>query len=245
MIRTAYDRDFCRPITDETMVRLYGLREAYGLDVPFIRYYADEEGGLLSLMDGIAMFSPASDAVTEEWIAFLQMMPDVRCIHCSGRVGEALVSRISGHLRTGVVLKLALAVPCVTTESKIVRDPYLPKVYSLLSRCFDTLPALDAWYPDVSHRVRHGCCMLACIEEEDRIVSTAMTVAQAGDYAVLGQVATDPDYRRRGYAYACLSDLISRWQGDRLYIVPANEVARKLYEALGFSQNDTWAELEL
>lgn len=239
MICSAKERDFCHPITDETRLRIHALWQAYG-DVPFIRYYADEEGNLLAIMDGVGYFSPVA-IPTEEWRLFLTMNPDIRRLRCPGGAGEALTAGGSWAMQSGIVLKYA---PLPTQPSEIVcREPSLPAVYALLRQCFDTLPHLDAWYPDVSHRMRHGCCLLACILDGDRVVSTAMTVAQAGDHALLGQVATHPDYRCRGYAATCLGDLIARWQGTGLYIIPANENARKLYEKLGFRPWDTWAEL--
>lgn len=239
MIRSAENEDFNRPITDLAALRILALREAYG-DVPFIRYYADDSGSLLAIMDGIAYFSPQGTP-TEEWLLFLTMEPSIVRLYCSGEIGEWLVAESGWQLHSGVVLKYTAPRPLA--QEGICRTPSLPAVHQLLSRCFTALSPLEAWYPDVSHRVRHGCCMLACIEQDGCIVSTAMTVAQAGEHALLGQVATDSNYRRRGYAAACIRDLISRWQGEHLYIIPANAPARKLYEDLGFCPFSTWAEL--
>ncbi len=239
MIRSANAADFCRLITDETLLRIHALWQAYG-DVPFIRYYADDGGSLLAVMDGVGYYSPA-DLPTEEWCLFLSMNPDIRHLRCPGRAGEALAEIGGWSVRTGIVLTYAGSRP--EPSSVVCRQPSIPAVYALLKQCFDSLPPLEAWYPDVSHRVRHGCCMLASILEGEQVLSTAMTVAQADGHALLGQVATHPDYRCRSYAATCIGDLISRWQGDTLYIIPANENARKLYEKLGFRPWDTWAEL--
>ena len=52
MIRTAVESDFAVLPRDECAIRIHSLKKAYGLDVPFIRYYADDCGNLLSVMDG-------------------------------------------------------------------------------------------------------------------------------------------------------------------------------------------------
>ena len=66
MIRTAVDSDFtAMPGGDECAIRIHSLKNAYGLDVPFIRYYADDCGGLLSVMDGAAVLSYTENR--EEW----------------------------------------------------------------------------------------------------------------------------------------------------------------------------------
>ncbi len=241
MIRLATDRDFSRPITDETALRIFALRQAYGMDVPFIRYYADDEGSLLSVMDGVGLFSSLGP-MAEEWCQFLCMYPDMQYLHCTAESGRTLGNYGEWHCRTGVVLQYRGKRRSVRSDA-ICHTPPLPAVYDLLQQCFDTLPPFEAWYPDVSHRIRHGCCQIAAILDGKRVVSTAMTVAEAEEYALLGQVATDAAYRRRGYAGRCLNDLIDRWQGKRLYIIPANENARKLYEKLGFSFCEEWAEL--
>lgn len=239
MIRLAVEKDFYRPVTDLASLRIAALWEAYG-DVPFIRYYTDGEGGLLAVMDGVGFFSVAGD-LTEEWIAFLSMVPDLQRLCCSGEVGKTVSVLTRWPCRTSVVLEYKGERPSVGED--ICRTPSLPAVYALLQQCFDTLSPFEAWYPDVSHRVRHDCCMLACKLAEDRVVSTAMTVAQADGHALLGQVATDPAFRCRGYAASCLLDLVGRWQGKHLYIIPANDNARILYEKLGFCPQGTWAEL--
>ncbi|MBQ8683336.1 MAG: GNAT family N-acetyltransferase [Clostridia bacterium] len=241
MIRIAEEKDFLRPIKDIATLRILSLHEAYG-DVPFVRYYADDEGSLLCLMDGVCFFSPAV-TLTEEWQLFLNMNPDIRHIGCSGVVGEAIAACGGWCLAKKAPVMQYQRTSRPAGAPSLCRTPSLPGVYALLQQCFTEISPFEAWYPDVSHRVRHGCCMLSCAQDNDRIVSTAMTVAQADGHALLGQVATHPDYRCRGLAAACLNDLISRWQGDHLYIVPATEAAEKLYKKLGFCPGDTWAEL--
>ena len=240
MIRAAVKADFDRPITEETDVRIRCLYLAYGNEVSFVRFYSDGVGGMLAVMDGVGLFSPAQE-VTEEWVVFLGMNSDIRQLHCSAKSGLIIAESLGWHLQTGSVLRYEGQTP--TEQEGVCREPKLPEVHKLLEQCFPGVSSLDAWYPDVSHRIRHGYCHIACVTDGDTVISTAMTVAEANNAAVLGQVATAEAHRRRGYAAKCIQDLIFRCKASSLYILPINETAQKLYISLGFQQNGQWTEL--
>ena len=63
-----------------------------------------------------------------------------------------------------------------------------------------------------------------------------MSVAEWNNGALLGAVATSPEYRRKGYAGQCVSALAGTLQakGKTVWICPYNERARQLYLSLGF-----------
>ena len=64
--------------------------------------------------------------------------------------------------------------------------------------------------------------------------------------AVIGAVATLPDYRGRGYASACVSTLAASLQkeGRRIYLSPKNAGAQRLYAGLGFVPCGEWGTLQ-
>ena len=240
MIRQAVENDFLAIPEDECAVRIHSLKRAYGLDVPFIRYYADGMGGLLSVMDGAAVLSCSDN--DEEWLVFLMMNPDVYHLHCSAALGCKLKELGGWQGREGVVLKYEGDRDLATSD--VCESPYLPHVHALLNECFDSMASLNAWYPDVSHRIRHDCAKIAVILDGERVVSSAMTVAETDTSAVLGQVATHCDYRGRGYAKTCINSLISRRKDKELYILPMTDIAHSLYTKMGFVPDGEWAELQ-
>ena len=240
MIRKAIEPDFCVMADDECAIRIHSLKRAYGLYVPFIRYYSDACGGLLSIMDGVGVLCCTENV--DEWLVFITMNPEIIRLHCSASVGRRLVESGEWQGGEGVVLKYAGG--CDVQPSIVCENPYLPHVHALLSECFDDMPALDAWYPDVSHRIRHNCAKIATIYNGEKAVSTAMTVAEIESAAIIGQVATYRDFRSRGYAKTCINSLVSRCKGKELYILPATDFARTLYENMGFSPIGEWMELQ-
>ena len=241
MIRQAVESDFAVALPDdECALRIHSLKRAYGLNVSFIRYYTDECGGLLTVMDGAGVLYCTENV--EEWTIFVTMNPEILHIHCSAAIARYLTSMGAWQGREGVVLKYAgnrnFPMPAVC------ENPYLPKVHTLLSTCFETMSSLDAWYPDVSHRIRHDCAKVAVILDRENVVSTAMTVAETDSAALLGQVATHSDYRGRGYAQTCINSLISRCKDKSLYILPVTDYAQSLYQKMGFEPCGEWAELK-
>lgn len=240
MIRRAIDNDFDRLADNECLVRILGLRVAYGPEAAFIQYFSDGEDGLMSLMDGVAVIHLS--VLTDEWTAFLAMNPDVRVIHCSDTVGAQLCA--TGLWNGGVGEVMEYKGSNCTDSLDVEHAPSLPAVHKLLEQHFPSVSPLNSWYPDVSHRIRHENGHISAILQDGNVVCTAMTVAETPTAAVLGQIATHPDFRRQGLASTCIKSTISVCEGKVLYILPLNENARRLYEKLGFVACGGWAELQ-
>ena len=241
MIRQTIESDFPIAVYDECAIRIDSLVSAYGADAPFVRLYTDDCGSYMSLMDSTAVLYCCDNV--EEWSVFITMNPEILRVHCSASFGRLLASMGDWQGREGVVLRYGGKTDLVSADD-VCENPYLPNVHALLCACFDEMAPLNAWYPDVSHRLRHDCGKIAVILDGETVVSTAMTVAETDTAALLGQVATHSEYRGRGYAKTCINSLISRCKGKTLYILPMTEYARALYEEMGFYPDGDWAELK-
>ena len=240
MIRKATAEDFPAHYPTVQALRVGALMEAYGTQVPFIEFLTDGKGSLLSVMDGVGvLYAPAP--IDEEWENFLLFYGNFSVLYTDTATGE-LLAQHGWQMNGGTVLHFEGENP--SEAQKTEENPSLPAVHALLSNCFTDFPPLDGWYVDISHRLRHGHCHIAAVMEENRPVSVALTVAEAGNGAVLGQVATDKAFRKRGYAGICVRSLISRMQGKDLYIIPVDEYAESLYTSLGFRPRGSWAELK-
>lgn len=239
MIRQAMEQDIPQHATDETLIRIIALKIAYGCNVSFIQFFTDENGGYLSIMDDVGLLYV--DQLTDEWCAFLQMNPMIRTLHCPGLIGQKLMKNSNWQGRVGEVLRYCG--PEEIPSDDVCVTPYLPDVHALLGQCFPGVSSLNFWYPDASHRIRHDCCHIGCIQRDNRIVSTAMTVAETETAGIIGQVATVPGFRRQGMAEKCIKSVISQCKGKSLYILPLNEYAKNLYLKMGFVPCGSWAEL--
>ena len=214
--------------TGEAAVKIGGLVAAYGLDAPFLRVYAGD-GAVFAVMDGDAVLWGDSD----EARLFLTMDPTVRRVRTDEHNATALAALWQTEAAVGDVMT-----PAVPMARSPLAVPLTPREYwEVIAPVFaDTLPPFDAWYTDVSHRVRHGVCRLLGIKADGGPVAAAMTTAEDGDRWVIGAVATLPDYRGRGYAAALVMTLAAMGQqsGKSVLLSPKNEGAKRLYEKCGF-----------
>ena len=88
-------------------------------------------------------------------------------------------------------------------------------------------------------------CPIAAVHEDGRPVACAMTTAEGGGAALIGAVATHPDFRGRGYASACVAYLTALLQQERrqVFLSPKNEPAHRLYRRLGYVDTGRWGSL--
>jgi predicted GNAT family N-acyltransferase len=120
--------------------------------------------------------------------------------------------------------------------------PPLDKVYALEKAVFgDTMPPLDEWYTDMSHRLRHGCGKAVGIYEDNTLASAALVTLTTDAVGIIGGVATLPQSRGKGYARRTVFALACALQkeGKRALIIPKNAHADTLYRRWGATQTDT------
>ena len=84
------------------------------------------------------------------------------------------------------------------------------------------------------------------IVEDDKCVSTVSTVADTTTAAMVVAVASDPDYRGKGYASKLMIKLLHEYLVNRnksLCLFYDNPAAGKIYHRLGFMDKDMWVML--
>ncbi|WFD10345.1 GNAT family N-acetyltransferase [Tepidibacter hydrothermalis] len=81
-----------------------------------------------------------------------------------------------------------------------------------------------------------------CIEEDDEVVSIAQTTAENSISAMIIGVCTHPNYRKKGYASACVSHLCKDLlkENKTLCLFYDNPKAGEMYKKLGFEDIGTW-----
>lgn len=101
----------------------------------------------------------------------------------------------------------------------------------------------DAFYTDVSHRLRHGCMRAKIIHMDEKPIACALTVAETAQAAVIGGVVCQAEYRGRGYAGAVLRALCASLQHEDkcAFLFTGNEMV-PFYRKQGFVQTEAWHE---
>ena len=219
-------------VDDILLGYLTGMYEAYGIFQGFLRFYLDDYGALIAVMDGVATVRCGASSY-EEIACFLGTLPELRAVRTDRWFAEYLCSIWKQAPEFRPVMRCDLSVqPVGETRSASPRE-----VYPLLASVFPDFPPVEEWYLDVSYRMRHGFCRNCAIWEGDTPAASAMTVAEWQSGAVIGAVATAEEHRRKGYASVCVTALTEQLQreGKQVFICPKNAGAQRIYESIGFT----------
>ena len=222
----------------EAAVKIGALVAAYGLDAPFLRVYTGD-GAVFAIMDGDAVLWGDS----EEARLFLTMDPAVRRVRTDENNAQALAEMWQTEAVCGNVMTPQAAMTRSDEVERLTPQEYWDVIAPVFA---DSLPPFDAWYTDVSHRVRHGLCRLMGIRRDGKPVAAAMTTAEDGDRLLIGAVATLPDYRGQGLAGRLVTTLaaIGQQEAKHVLLSPKNEGAERLYTRLGFTVCGRYGQVE-
>lgn len=229
--------------------KIEGLWRAYGLDLPFARFWVQQAANgsitaAVSCLDGAAVLDWRSTADGEELTAFLSAV-GCRTLLCEEPAGQALYGRAD---RTGVILRRA-ALPDTkeeATETSSVRPiGNLREMFQLLCVCGELQEEqFEAFYLDASHRIRHHASVAVGISKENQLIACAMAGSMTEEIAVLSAVAVHPKWRRQGVGSTLLQGLLPSLIPRRVFVLCESEQATLFYTSLSFSVCGAWSELD-
>ncbi|MDL4839186.1 GNAT family N-acetyltransferase [Aquibacillus rhizosphaerae] len=117
----------------------------------------------------------------------------------------------------------------------------LPRLKELLT----SIPEFDNIQFNVESKKRNmeqGVTRAYYIESDGKMVSTASTTAENSKSAMIVAVATDEQYKKRGYASKCVTklclDVLN--EGKELCLFYDNPTAGKIYKRIGFEDIGYW-----
>lgn len=203
----------------ELSVRLCALINAYGFDRRFFTVWIqDDFGAVLFRLEGVFSFIDLGGADYEEAAFFLSFDPYFRRL-----LGEyGAVSRLAAMLgapcapESMCVMRMKSAPPAAAGTpasaklppgARLLREPMLRTVYSLVSGILPPGSSYDAWYADLSHRIRHGCARAYLIELSGVPVCACLLSAVSGSAALISGLCTAEPFRGRGLATAMLESI--------------------------------------
>lgn len=184
-------------------VRITSLYEAYGCKYDFLRFFIQRDDkdsitAVLSLIDGCATLYCRADADTDELIGF------ARAIGAKTIYSELPLPLTKAE--HGVIMKKQSVGNKTKTE-----QIDLKALYDILSDAF-VMPEFSAWYPDISHRIRHGCAVAV----SDCCGGAVMLLSSIGD--MICGIAVKDELRGNGNGskllntiehYACKGDIFA------------------------------------
>lgn len=159
------------------------------------------------------------------------------------------------------ILKMEKLIPFVSSEKSYLAElrkdnfkktntEYLPEraVESDIDELFEFQKSIEEFGLDEKNRrsfgneIRTNSGRTFFIRENGRIISSATITAENSCNGMIIGVATDKEYRKRGYAIACVSKICEEMTaaGKQVLLFYNNPAAGKLYKLVGFADIGYW-----
>jgi ribosomal protein S18 acetylase RimI-like enzyme len=236
--RPAFDA-FAREYPLDT-VRIAALLAAYGAASPFFETWMSEDRlCAVARLDGAGFLAAAPGADPDELAAFFRFGPGFASLTGPVPVVEAVAAALGvpqGCLRRFERLRFERFPPSLLAGQLVCGASPLREAYAVLAQAGEADGiAFDAWYADMSHRLRHGCAR-AYTAGTGRPVSACLVAAESAAAGLIAGVATLPDFRGRGYA----SSLVLRAAEDlraagKCAVLECAQSLLPFYQKLGFA----------
>lgn len=197
-------------------VRLYSLFDAYGksgLALFWQQQMGDRVTALVSKMDGAITLCAYEGADLTEIEQFISVVG-----------AESVLSNLPLSLKGEKILH---QLTCKGGDGPLPPSLDCQSAYNIMSTGFD-MPPFQVWYPDMSHRIRHGTAHL--FGDEAAVLCGFM----AGESMLIVGVCSLPDFKGQGRG-ARLIDSLTASNGAKNYILLAEESLKQYYVNLGFA----------
>ena len=235
--RLADLKHFCKMQTIYSC-RIMCLADSYGLNFDFMQFWLqyDENGNTVSAVSkayGAVTVQTTEKSDIDELTEFIEV------IGFSSLLSEKIMFK-NKTFDTGVIMCLENPQKIYNSDVEIAVNPDLNSVYKLLdknrSKKFN-VPDYEDFILDMSHKIRHNMAVCTAVKVGESLVSTAMTVAQSENTALIGAVVTDFNFRRRGFGALCVNSLIDLLGKRKIFIMRDENENELFYKSLGFENN--------
>ena len=232
--------EFCDRDVFGTRIKAYF--NCYSTDYDFVKFWIQtDEGGnvtaAISRIDG-DMTLCAYNADYEELLQFVKIV-GFTTIQCRRAVAREFTD---GENLWGYVVRYEN----ITAEREVnlKKDYELKEIYDIIKAANLTgvgnyLP----WLSDTTFRINRNTATPSLAEIDGIPAGCAMVLFRTDKAALLGAVATSPEYRGRGIAGALVTHLANGElaQGRRTELLCKNDSIVDFYKSIGFTVKDEWS----
>lgn len=239
-------------------VKIRALLDAYGVGYPFARFYTissseqETPEAAFAVSDGAGILCAPEGFAPGALAAFLALQPDIVSLLADLSNAKALHALLPNAraLSSGDVMRCTQTpdAPPLPDGTVFHQNERLDRIYPLLQKSFPGFSApFDAFYADLSHRVRHAVTRAAWLEAREIPAATASILGRDDTLSLLGAVATAPEYRGRGYGRYLVSRLTRETlrDGRAACLLCKSAAAHRLYARIGYTVCGQYGELAL
>ena len=166
-------------------------------------------------MDNNATLCLINDHDTDEIIQFLSAI-GAKTVFCEKEITLEKLEQGSIMLFDNIE---------ITNHSK--NEVKLSNVYDVMSTCF-TMPDFSAWYPDISHRIRHGGAV-AVEKEYGCAIALKSSIG-----ALISGICVKENSRNKGHGSVILQGLINTCGSNKIFALVEKNGPKQFYKNNGF-----------
>ena len=218
MISLNYELPNSLPITPSA-IRILSLYESYGCNYDFLRFYKQEINGditaIISVMDNNATLCLINDHDTDEIIQFLSAI-GAKTVFCEKEIALEKVEQGDIMLFNNFEI-----------TNRSLNEVRLKNVYDVMSTYF-TMPDFNAWYPDISHRIRHGGAV-AVEKEYGCAIALKSSIG-----ALISGICVKENSRNKGHGSVILQGLINTCGSNKIFALVEKDGPKQFYKNNGF-----------
>lgn len=213
--------------------KVAAVEASYGFRRNFARFWTDGSAAYCQLDGALTLAGSPEDP--EEAAAFARMLGAAAIFGPPEFLQDlGLAPALSGPV-------LAKPLPSRAPLSQGSVD--LRAAYWLLAEAGLAGP-WEAFYLDLSHRLRHGAARALVMEAEGRPVGCAAAGAVTEEAAVLSGLAVEEAFRRQGLGTALVRGIEAMLPGRTLYVLRKEGENEAFYARLGFQEAGRWAQAD-
>jgi len=246
MIKQIFDDDytlFSNLKSNHYSRRIISHYDAYGIKYDFCRFFQmiSSEGtvcGLVSLFNSAMMVALYNGKTLDKEgiadLAFLVRVNKPQTVELEPVYAKQLISYVADSYELGERHEFQFVSKNTLPDFDVDEMPKLDDVFAILKTGFPALAdSYDLWLTDTSHRVRRGYSQAFLLSG----CTTATVQYIVDNCALVGQVATLPEFRGKMYARSLLY-----WVGERLNLdnisvfLFARNHRKSYYEEIGFKE---------
>ncbi len=219
--------------------KIASIALAYGFDKKFSCFWIeDKTENVYCLVDDTMIISGIPDNA-EETKSFLHMLGAKKIMLSQAAANKLDLSRniLSGDVMQKTISGNRQEFFC-GEEINIRSLYYLLEEYGMASD-------FEAFYLDLSHRLRHQSALVVTEYQEDELIGAAVISSVTDKAALLSAVVVKEEYRRNKLATRLIQKAEKALAGRTVYLYKEKDKHEEFYHVLGYQKADEWVTAEL
>ncbi len=222
--------------------RIYTLYNCYGNDYPFTRLWVcynenKEITACISIMSGVATIAASAQCDFEELALFFGKDSTVDVFEIDEETGKIFNNYLNYNFTKRPIMKFFGNFEYDGSKCSIYTD-VLKFSFKILKNSDPEFKDIDfiSWFYDIHKRCKNQLCQIFAVKYNGKWVSTGGYYISSPISVVIGGIATEPDYRKMGFASELVKKLthIILEQKKDPFLIAAKEDLTRFYEKLGY-----------